>query len=283
MYKKQQYKIMNYSLNKINSLVLFFFASISLLISGKLINNSFSFESLLIETLLVLCGIFLIYNFINFEKTTCFSSKIKHFLSYKTQLIFCLLLIILIPLAYIKLSNFSFFIFAFSAFLGVIYSFPIQLKNKVLKLKDVFFLKNLLIGIAWGALVLVGAGSLENNLAIYISIFASIQVFIGSVIRDLRDVECDTNNNTRTFPVVFGVKNTLIILNLTNLSSILIYLFSDYNPKLLVFFSIIIFWRLITLLNLKGNIDSVFWGQTANLFTCCLFLIISLMQFYGNI
>ena len=272
-------KTNKFELIKLKRLALFFFACISLVFSGSLISNTISLDKVFVLFAVALCGIVLIYDMQNIDTTASLFNKTKQFFKHKRQVFFFLLLIILIPIAKITLTQLSFFLFASSGILGGIYSITFKRNNIIYRLKNVFILKNILIGIAWGALVLIGAGNIENNLVILTSLLAFIQVFIGSVIRDIPDKEKDIDYGIQSIPAVIGESKTILIMHFINLSCLAILLIPQFDLNFSILVLSITSWRFLNLFKIKTDLDSNFWGQTINLLTCCLFFIISLIQF----
>lgn len=269
------------SLN-LKRLTLFFFAVISLLISGSLISQNLSLPKILVFIIGALCGVVLIYDSKGINRTASLKIKIKQFLTHPRQAFFLFLLIALTPAGYIILSPLSFFLFVFAGALGVGYSITIKRNNLLFRLKNVLILKNLLIGMAWGILVLIGAGSIENKFVLLTSLFAFIQVFIGSVIRDLPDREKDMSSGVRSIPASIGEAKTILVMHLINLFSLIILFIPKFDVNFIFLIVIIVFWRLLNLIKVKADVQSNLWGQTINLFTCYLFFIISLIQFLWN-
>jgi 4-hydroxybenzoate polyprenyltransferase len=72
-----------------------------------------------------------------------------------------------------------------------------------LKLKPIFLIKNLVIGLAW-AVSVVGL----NGWSWLVFAFMFLSVFINSVICDIRDIEGDRRFGVCTLPVLFGDVNT---------------------------------------------------------------------------
>ncbi len=262
--------------------VLFFSAAFSLLMTGVLLNNTLNVYKIGLLTIGVLCGIILIYDVkVVLEKGSVLK-KVRCFLSCKKQAFFSILLIALIPLAFTTLSLTSFLTFALCGVLGVAYSFTFRINKKAYKLKEVLILKNVLIGIAWGLLIVVGYGSLDNDMVIYITTFASIQVFIGSTIRDLPHEGLDKNKGVNSLPVSIGGKKTVLVLHIINFLSLLLLVFASQNVNYMLLLSLIVVWRFANLLVLSHNYQSKLWGQTVNLLTCVMFLFITFIQYLWN-
>lgn len=260
-------------------LLQFLIATLALLLSGSLATHNTDIEMISVLVLGGLCGVVLIYDVPMVNYRDPLKRRIRQFLSHRRKVFYTLLLIFLAPFALMVLSKLSFFLFALTALLGVLYSYPIRINNQLIRLKNFLFLKNFLIGISWGALVLIGAGSFDHTVALLITVFASIQVFIGSMIRDLSDVSFDKNRGVQSFPVVFGVSNTLRFMHLVNVGSLAIGMFTNSGTNLLILVSIIVGWRFINLSMIKEDHMPKIWLQKFNLLTCSLFFVILLIQY----
>lgn len=89
-------------------------------------------------------------------------------------------------------------------------------KAKAGRLKDNIFAKPLIVGLGWGA-IQVFAPAFYLNLPFSLWLFllwgyVSWLRGVNSVINDIGDVEGDRKSGTRTFPVVYGPRNTVIAL-----------------------------------------------------------------------
>lgn len=262
---------------------LFLMAVLSLLMVGCIVGDNLNLKTVMVIVAGGLCGVGLFYNgnHIVYE----FDPKRRTSVSSvnKIKLLFPISLFIFIPLGYFFLSKVSFVLFLIAGILGILYSLPIRIKNRYLRLKNIFLIKNLFIGFSWGLLILIGAGELDNNLIIQLFFLAFIQVFIGSTIRDISDVSSDTENSVRSIPIVLGVKNTIRLLHLINFSSFLVLLYFDKSVSLIQVLVIIVIWRFINLLMLSRNSFSKFWIQTFNLATCFLYFVVIFIQYYYGI
>ena len=263
-------------------LLLFLLATLALLLSGSLVNNNVNLEQIFVIITAGFCGVVLFYDVGWIDYKSSLSVQFKQFLSYERKVFYSIVLLLLIPYALTVLPPLSFFTFAITAFLAFMYSHPIKINDQIIRLKNIFLVKNLMIGFAWGALVLIGAGSMEDRTAVWLTLFAMVQVFVGSMIRDVSDVNVDPERGIRSIPVVLGIEPSINLMHLINGASFGIAIFSEWSFNLMILFGIIVGWRAITLMMLKGNIHSPFWVQTANLMTCCLFFFILLIQhLYG--
>ena len=175
---------------------------------------------------------------------------------------------LLLPAAIFYLNSFSFWILGIAAFVGVFYSLSFRIGKKVFRLKNIFLIKNVLIGLIWGALVLIGAETVHKVEVQSLFIFCVLQVFIGSMTRDIPDIEKDKESGVKSLPVILGVPTTLFIMRLVNISSLGAAYILDWNQNWLIVYTLIIMWRMISLIYLGKNHSSIFWSQTANLLTC---------------
>lgn len=262
----------------------FYIAIFSLLLAGSLAGNNLEISKFVVLGLTGLCGVFLLYGIHGPMLNTRISTQVKQFFNAKNKKIFLLLLIVASPFSIQILSQFSILILALTAFLGVLYSITFTSNEKRFKLKDFLFIKNSLIGFSWGALVLAGAGGHTSKYVIGVTLLAMLQVFIGSMIRDLPDVEVDIKNGVNSFPVVLGSSKSIQFMHILNLSSLLILLVSETTLNLTVLIVTVVVWRSINLIKINQNSSSTLWLQTLNLFTCGLIFLILLAQYvYGVI
>ncbi|MFO0494949.1 MAG: UbiA family prenyltransferase, partial [Flavobacteriia bacterium] len=124
--------------------------------------------------------------------------------------------------------------------------------------------------------ILVGAGSCSSSIVLAFFLFTSIQVMIGSSIRDIADIQKDQNSGMNTLPVRFGIKNTVRILNALNLCS-LGALFFALETNYWIVMALVFLWRAIVLAKVKIPKESILWTQTMNILTCTLLLLTMLV------
>lgn len=266
---------------KFKPLWLFVIAANSLLLSGAFMTVPFDWKQILVMQWCGFCGVFIIYRFNDLiDQSHDLRFNLRRLLSNKLHLFFLLQFIFLtIPAVFIFLSPFRILLLSFICIAGIIYSVNFSNGTKQFRIKNIFIVKNLYIGILWGILVLAGAASTENQLVIPLTVFAIIQVTIGSIIRDIPDLERDRSAHVNSFPVVFGIKRTilnLIMLNAFSLAPVFIC-----NSKLLLIILLPVFvWRMINLVCILPSGISRWWTQTLNLLTCLLILIIIFMLYY---
>ena len=264
------------------NLLWFYVASVSLLLSGSIISYNHSLLKLFVLVWCNISGVFLIYRFNDFtDHESAFRFNIVRFLSTPSHLIVTLqLLFFAIPAAFLSLEKEILWILSIASILGFIYSFNFKLKNYSFKLKNIFLVKNLLIGLVWGSLVLIGSENLYYENVFFLFVYCSLQVFIGGVIRDVPDLKMDEKNGVNSLPVVLGVANTIKLMHFINFISLILYLFIDNNLIFFLFFLIPFFWRCFNLLLLKGSPNNLKWSQTMNLFTCVLIFIVTIFNVF---
>ena len=259
----------------------FFVGAVSLLGAGCLLTRHFNYVELLVLMWCTLGGTFLIYRINDYIDTEHgFRFNILAFLLEKRHMIIAAhLFFIAFPVAYFTITPFCFMVLAAVAALGVFYSISFSLGSYRFRLKNVFLLKNISIGLAWGSLVLVGAGSIASPDVLVVFLFASIQVTVGSMIRDIPDREKDRDAGARTYPVLFGDAATLRFLFIANIASVLLIFIPELSVPLMVTIGVTVAWRTIILWKLRNNYDNRLWGQTLNLFTCTVIFLMVFFKF----
>ena len=264
-------------------LTLFFIAAVSLLFAGVFSNTTINYTQLFILFASSLCGVFIIYrvnDLIDHNQQLKF--KTKQFLLHKEHIIVSVLLLFIIPFALLHLSSFSFLALALTAILGVGYSVTLSILGRKFRIKNIFLLKNISIGLAWGMLVLIGAGNIQTNHIIALFGLATLQVFIGSMIRDIPDVEKDQKEGVQSMPVVAGIRNTILFMHVANITSVFFLIIDNNPPFRFVLFSVMI-WRFFNLFFLSKHTHSYLWSQTINLLTCTVFLVAELINYYADL
>ena len=81
----------------------------------------------------------------------------------------------------------------------------------LLRLKSVLLVKNLLVGLSWGAIPL-GAGVFYDSLltvdVLFVAGFVTAMLTIAAAVFDIKDIEGDRAEGITTVPIVFGVRRT---------------------------------------------------------------------------
>ena len=264
----------------------FYLAALSLLFSGFLLNNSIRLIEFLLLIWVNLSGVFLVYRF-----NECMSQKygltgnLRHYLSYKLHRIVVIqLFLIVLPLSIFYLDLLKISILIGGAFLSFLYSIQLRIGSRGFKLKNVFVLKNILIGIVWGSLILIGADANIDKWVYLVFIFVCIQVFIGGTIRDIPDLSSDEQEGVNSLPVVLGANRTIFILHAINLIAGSSFIFFKHDIEGCFLFGLTTIWRFINLIMIQKDSQNSLWTQQLNLFTCVLlFLILLFLKLYGSI
>ena len=264
------------------NLLWFYIASVSLLVSGFIISYNQPLLTLFTLIWCIISGLFLIYRFNDYvDQDVELRFNIYHFLYLPLNLImFLQLIFITIPITVYLIEKETLYVLSLSSVLGFLYSVNFQFNNRSFKLKNVFFVKNALIGIVWGSLVLIGSNNIFQTNIIPLFLYASIQVFIGGVIRDIPDLKKDKSNNVKSFPVVLGTNFTINILHLINFMSIILIFFNYNNLLIFTVFLIPFIWRSCNLLLLNSRPNNLRITEWMNLFTCVLILISTIISAY---
>lgn len=271
---------------KFKKLGLFFLASSALVATGFLWSEIPDWKVILLLLYCNFTGVFLVYRLNDcIDQDVALSLNIKHFfVIHLHKLIVAQFILILIPLGYFWLPDFSWVVLAIGAVLGTLYSLTFTINHVHFRIKNVFVLKNILIGLVWGGLVLIGAGRFDSDIIQGLFCFVTLQVMIGSMVRDVPDLEKDREHHVQSFPVMIGVRNTIFVMHCLNLLSLsFVYFMTGWKLWLLAFGSVLL-WRFFNLIQLQKAPHDKFWSQTANLFTCILiFLVVLIVYYEGSI
>ena len=97
---------------------------------------------------------------------------------------------------------------------GYLYSKGIKIGKFALKLKGGLGVKNLVVGLTWGAFISGLAGSNCGNIIPIVLVFTffGVKLFVNSAIYDFKDIKGDTLAGIKTLPVSLGVRNTRKLL-----------------------------------------------------------------------
>ena len=264
---------------RVRRLAMFLAGILALLFGGVILGKNFEVAQFIILSVAAVCGVMLLYDVKNKLPDENWLRILIWFLKIRSNALFVTLLLILFPFALKYLSGLSFSFLTVTMVIGIMYSLTYRVGNVEFKLKNIVFLKNILIGIGWGGLVIVGAGSIEGNQVLYLTGFMMVQVFLGSIIRDLSDVKSDRENGVKSLPVAFGISNSIWIMHIINVISVALLLGQTSLQTTVVIIAVIV-WRFfnLTLIKIKGVTNHLI--QTFNLGACYLFFIILLIQHY---
>lgn len=248
-------------------------AAIFIALTGITFSKSPLFDSALFSTLITVCLVFIVYSFDDEFDSYSNSSGWKYSQYFKTITEY---FAFLIATAFIAENSLSWQGFGASLFIGIIgflYSAPIIINKKSFRLKNLYIIKNVTIGLGWGALLLLGSQQFSSVLVAYF-IFTSVQVYIGSVLRDFDDIEVDRKFGVNTLPLVLGEQKALFTLRKLNLlSGLIVFLFFLSTRMTIVEFFLLLLvclWREWVLRSfLKKNLPGLTL-QILNFGTCAL-------------
>ena len=268
---------------KVKPLIQFYTAAVALVISGFIVGEHLNWIHLVTVIWSSISGVFLIYRFNDYiDGHIDFKFNFRLFFQKRVNLWLVVQFFLFnVPVAIVTLPSFYFGLFVAIGLIGFSYSIVWKLGAKSYRLKNIFLLKNIIIGVLWGALTLLGAGCLVNPMVYALFTLASIQVAIGSMIRDTSDLAIDLLHNVRTVPVVLGKRKAIYFMHFLNLLPFLIFLFYD-DLELLHLICIIFAWRMLNLIGLSKSEKTFFWSDSFNLLTCSVIMTVVLIQyFYG--
>ena len=260
MLKNQTFKPLNF----------FFIAANSLVATGLLTKSEQTLGEWLFLIWGGITGIFLTYRFNDFiDGHPKLEFDFKEFFMIRSHQFFTFqLLFILVPFSFLFLSEFRIFVLASSGFLGFLYSVNFRIGHIPIRLKNIFLLKNALIGVCWGSLVLVGADRYDHDIILSLFLFSTIQVLIGSSLRDFTDIKQDTIEYVRSLPVTIGESNALVVLGLLNILSGVISWVILGLDQWIVPMAVTILWRFFLLWKVYTANEKRYWCQKMNLLTC---------------
>jgi 4-hydroxybenzoate polyprenyltransferase len=258
-------------------LFLFAIPAYALLLSGVLMRQKqIDTIEILLLTWATFSGILIVYRYNDFACGLSSSWKpvLSFFSRWSNTILVAQFFLIGIPLSWFYLNEFQFFVLAMAGILGIAYAVKFQWGALSWFPKRKFPIKNILIGCVWAALFLVGFGQMPDSSVWSMYGFISVQVFVGSIIRDVPDTEVDLTRKTLSLPILVGAKTSLLFLHLFNLAALLFCFLlplADQNLFYFVFMPVV-FWRAVVLIFIQLNPNFLFWTQWANLYTCLLIL-----------
>ncbi len=171
---------------------------------------------------------------------------------------------------------------------GFIYTYKFNNKFFRIRLKSTLFLKNIMIGCGWGLLIFLGYNERPNEVIITGGMFLTIQVVIGSILRDFDDTAEDHLNEVKTLPLVMGWDFSFLSLHLLNFLSLAVLgagiFWQSARHELWAFWLFAVLYRLgliewIRQCQIKQKQKS-FYLQQMNLFTCGLIFILRMLQLW---
>ena len=123
----------------------------------------------------------------------------------------------------------------------------------VKRLKTVFVLNSTLVALAWATamvfLPVAFADAMVTPIAVVLTVYFFIDIFVNTEIPNVRDIDDDARNNVSTFPTVVGVTRTRHLLYVINSLSILVVLWAFLGGLLpALFASILLVGRALAVL-----------------------------------
>ncbi len=262
-------------------ITLFILASLALIFSGFLLNNDKTVLKFLTLMLCTSSGVVIVYRLNDASgNSLTLAAQIAKFLQNKFhQFVIAQFILFCLPLTFFYLDGQSFFMLSLAGLLGLFYTVSVRINGKLQALKRIFLVKNISIGLAWGLLVLVGAGETSHSFLFPLFYFVIFQVFIGSVIRDLPDVNYDEQSGIRSLPRILGARKSLIVLHLLNALSWLVFMNDQELIWPLLLGLVVVFWRFINLVGCAFQPRSIIWSQVINLGTCILIFLVVFINY----
>lgn len=261
-------------------LTLFFVAANALLLAGQLLFQAFNWSDFLLLQWCGVTGVMVVYRFNDMiDHAKDFKFNAQHVLGNKLNLFVLLqMLFLLIPIAFRSFSPERIIVLLLICSLGVLYSVKFRFKDQYYRIKHLFLVKNILIGVLWGALVLVGADNFSDPQVLALFLFTTLQVMIGSIIRDIPDTEADRKDGVQTLPVMIGFRGTMTYLHLFNAVSLISAALLFPIGSVVFMLTIVVIWRMMLLFNVGQQPDKKWFTNTLNLFTCVIILLALLLK-----
>lgn len=263
----------------------FIVAALSLLLTGVAYPGQLPLENAALALMIWGCisGILIVYRYNDYayRSESPWRNTGYFFRNWYNSLIVFQFFVVGIPLCAMYLTNFQFLTFALAGITGVFYAVNFRLGSFSWMVKFVPVVKNLLIGFAWALLFAAGHGHLSTMESLSFFLFIALQVFIGSSIRDITDISLDLKKGLSTIPTVIGEKNTILLLQVLNLSGCaLLLLANEMILATTVIFIILYRSCNLWMIHKKGGRSN--WTQTYNLATCFLIFCATLILRYAT-
>jgi 4-hydroxybenzoate polyprenyltransferase len=227
-------------------------------------------------------GVVIVYRFNDYanKQQSPWKNTMAFFLNPTNTFVVLQFFLFGIPLSAVYLSTFQFKLLAIAGITGIFYAVNFKLGSFTWMAKHLPVVKNLLIGVVWGMLFIIGYGTLDGPYALGMFLFISVQVFIGSAIRDLNDIENDQKKQLNTLAVILPTNQALVLLHLINIISFGLFLLFDDLSFTLFLFPVI--WRIMNLYFIQQQGIRWIWTQVVNLMTCLIILLTTIAVSYGT-
>ncbi|MFM7006444.1 MAG: UbiA family prenyltransferase [Flavobacteriales bacterium] len=249
--------------------ILFLIATVSLVGSGQLFAQTYSFSNIITAQFVALCGTWLLYGF-DWRKP----------FQKGWQGVFLILGVLLNLMSIWFLSTFQHAIIGLIALLSMLYQIELPFLKLRFQLKKFLLVKNVLIGLSWAALIPLGSGQFEALEIQFLFWFMAVQVGYGSIIRDITDLDHDRKQQLQTLPLMLGVSKTIWILQFINLSSFLLaYYFAKQTQLqwIYVLAFVVLAYKSFLLYKVKQDQHAKRWTQYLNISTCLLNFVLTFL------
>ena len=244
-------------------LPLFITSGLSVIWSGALVAPLQPLVDLLFISILVVMGTVWLYSFNLFRGFS--RLRLRMFL-----LLLSMLIVAVLAIWYGALSLQRVMVLAGILLLGLIYSAPISLKQRIVRIKDMTLAKNMCIGLGWGALVLLASESKPTPALWAVFAFASCQIAVGSSVRDFFDEQLDRSIGIKSLVVVYGIERCKPWFHTWNVTTTLLAWSIFPDPGLGIAFAVAASLRGLTIH--FADTDSFFWTQVVNILGMTVFL-----------
>lgn len=263
--------------------ILFLLATSALLFLGNVLGGNLSITQIIVQQIAGLAGTYFIYQMggLFFEKHSI-KEIFTELSNDKIKLILVLLFFLVLPfLVLYFLPSYCFWVFTFVLVFGVLYSIPFLVNGKTIVLKKTLIVKNIFIGFSWGALILEGAAANSVKHSWELFLFVSLQIFIGSILRDFYDIEKDKAADFKTLPIVYGEQKSIRLLHFLNIAVLAGFLFYESNIYLILLYVAGTLYKSVLIRLVERKAQSVLFTQTLNIGFCYFIFFIVLIQRYG--
>jgi 4-hydroxybenzoate polyprenyltransferase len=268
-----------FKLKKRKNLFPLLLAGLCLMGGGHLLADEQNWVQFSILALVIACGVVIIYGFNDLKDLPFKHENNRKYLTKSPSYMFTLWLfvVVCIPFGLVVLSYFQISIIVMIGLLGTLYSMNVEIGSILFHMKKVPFLKNLIIGICWGALMLLGFGEMDSFEVKILFVFISLQISLGSAIRDIADLEEDRALNVRTVPVILGIQKQLWLSHIFNATTLAGLIFVPVGSLVYLVLISFVGFRFIHLLLLKRGFGNTLLTQQVNIGFCYLLFVMLLI------
>ncbi len=236
------------------------FVAVGIVLASAVLLNILVTPVFLVVVYLIFYCVYLYNYFKEFEKDFLTNSdRAKHIkinIKYYPTVLFCAVIAIIFIL--LKFGNILSFIFGLGI-LVVGFFYTSHLKKFTAK---VIGFKSFYVSFVCASLVLFTSfyddAIIDLTLFLVFS-FVFLRMFLNTIFFDIKDIESDSKEGLKTFPIILGKKKTLIFLHIINIISFTPLLLGIYQSRIPFFsfsFFIFFFYGLCYLLAVNNNNDT---------------------------